>query len=167
MLALSACLRWFRPRMGTGFSTLNNSLEFIDSLFNPNLLNKTNQIKPQTKQMVDLDLNDDTEQQMVDGIFHPAIDQLSGAGGRAVGVGGAQRALRCPAAYAAAGAAACPTPAAPPRRPCCLVPAEDDRRLPQITAIHPMLRRGIGVHHSGARRGRRGRRARLGAAPCL
>ena len=27
--------------------------------------------------------------------------------------------------------------------------AEDDRRLPQITGLLPMLRRGIGVHHSG------------------
>ena len=27
--------------------------------------------------------------------------------------------------------------------------SEDDRKLPQITNVLPMLRRGIGVHHSG------------------
>ncbi len=27
--------------------------------------------------------------------------------------------------------------------------SEEDRRLPQISAILPMLKRGIGVHHSG------------------
>lgn len=27
---------------------------------------------------------------------------------------------------------------------------EEDRKLPQIGGILPMLRRGIGVHHSGA-----------------
>ncbi|EIE21291.1 antiviral helicase [Coccomyxa subellipsoidea C-169] len=54
-------------------------------------------------QMAPLDLNDEAEQKLVEGIFWNAIDCLS----------------------------------------------EDDRRLPQVGALLPMLKRGIGVHHSG------------------
>ncbi len=54
-------------------------------------------------QMSALDLNDEAEAKLVDGIFANAVDCLS----------------------------------------------DDDRRLPQIQAALPMLRRGIGVHHSG------------------
>ena len=54
-------------------------------------------------QMSALELNDQAEHALVDGIFGNAVDCLS----------------------------------------------EDDRRLPQIQALLPMLRRGIGIHHSG------------------
>ncbi|PRW05917.1 superkiller viralicidic activity 2-like 2 isoform B [Chlorella sorokiniana] len=54
-------------------------------------------------QMQGLDLNEDDEKKLVDGIFSSAVDCLS----------------------------------------------EEDRKLPQIGGILPMLRRGIGVHHSG------------------
>lgn len=53
--------------------------------------------------MVDMDLNDDTEKKVVEGVFWNAVDILS----------------------------------------------EQDRRLPHIHAILPMLKRGVGVHHSG------------------
>ena len=53
--------------------------------------------------MIDMDLNDDTEKKVVDGVFWNAVDILS----------------------------------------------EQDRRLPHIHAILPMLKRGVGVHHSG------------------
>ncbi|DBA84763.1 hypothetical protein WJX77_001199 [Trebouxia sp. C0004] len=55
------------------------------------------------KQMIDMDLNDDTEKKVVEGVFWNAVDILS----------------------------------------------EEDRRLPHIHAILPMLKRGVGVHHSG------------------
>ncbi|EFN51100.1 hypothetical protein CHLNCDRAFT_141429 [Chlorella variabilis] len=55
------------------------------------------------KQMQGLDLNEEAEKKLVDGIFSSAIDVLSDA----------------------------------------------DRRLPQIAGALPMLRRGVGVHHSG------------------
>ncbi|CAL8466224.1 g5760 [Coccomyxa elongata] len=54
-------------------------------------------------QMAPLDLNDEAEQKLVEGIFWNAVDCLS----------------------------------------------DDDRRLPQVGALLPMLKRGIGVHHSG------------------
>lgn len=54
-------------------------------------------------QMVDMDMNDDAEKKVVEGVFWNAVDILS----------------------------------------------EQDRRLPHIHAILPMLKRGIGVHHSG------------------
>ncbi|KAK9804329.1 hypothetical protein WJX72_007219 [[Myrmecia] bisecta] len=54
-------------------------------------------------QMSELDLNDEDEKKLVDGVFWNAVDCLS----------------------------------------------EDDRRLPQISALLPMLKRGIGIHHSG------------------
>ena len=54
-------------------------------------------------QMIDMDLNDDTEKKVVEGVFWNAVDILS----------------------------------------------EQDRRLPHIHAILPMLKRGVGVHHSG------------------
>ncbi|KAL4426270.1 hypothetical protein ABPG77_009885, partial [Micractinium sp. CCAP 211/92] len=54
-------------------------------------------------QMVGMDLNEDHEKKLVEGIFSSAVDLLS----------------------------------------------EDDRKLPQIGGVLPMLRRGIGVHHSG------------------
>lgn len=44
------------------------------------------------------------------------------------------------------------------------ISAEEDRRLPQISGILPMLRRGIGVHHSGGRAPGRGG---LGRRGCL
>lgn len=50
-----------------------------------------------------LDLNNEDEKQLVEGIYKNAIDLLS----------------------------------------------EEDQRLPQIGALLPMLKRGIGVHHSG------------------
>lgn len=53
--------------------------------------------------MIDMDLNDDTEKKVVEGVFWNAVDILS----------------------------------------------EQDRRLPHIHAILPMLKRGVGVHHSG------------------
>lgn len=53
--------------------------------------------------MVDMDMNDDAEKKVVEGVFWNAVDILS----------------------------------------------EQDRRLPHIHAILPMLKRGIGVHHSG------------------
>lgn len=53
--------------------------------------------------MIDMDLNDDTEKKVVEGVFWNAVDILS----------------------------------------------EEDRRLPHIHAILPMLKRGVGVHHSG------------------
>ncbi len=53
--------------------------------------------------MIDMDLNDDTEKKVVEGVFWNAVDILS----------------------------------------------EEDRRLPHILAILPMLKRGVGVHHSG------------------
>ena len=54
-------------------------------------------------QMIDMDLNDDAEKKVVEGVFWNAVDILS----------------------------------------------EQDRRLPHIHAILPMLKRGVGVHHSG------------------
>eukprot|EP00898_Chlorokybus_atmophyticus_P007257 jgi/Chlat1/7532/Chrsp62S07029 len=54
-------------------------------------------------QMAKLDLNDDEEKKLVEGIYNNAIDSLS----------------------------------------------DDDKRLPQVTAMLPLLRRGIGMHHSG------------------
>ena len=54
-------------------------------------------------QMIDMDLNDDSEKKVVEGVFWNAVDILS----------------------------------------------EQDRRLPHIHAILPMLKRGVGVHHSG------------------
>ena len=54
-------------------------------------------------QMSALELNDEAETKLVDGIFGNAVECLS----------------------------------------------EDDRRLPQIQHLLPMLRRGIGIHHSG------------------
>lgn len=54
-------------------------------------------------QMVDMDLNDEAEKKVVEGVFWNAVDILS----------------------------------------------DQDKRLPHIHAILPMLKRGIGVHHSG------------------
>ena len=54
-------------------------------------------------QMQALELNNDDERALVEGVFWNAIDCLS----------------------------------------------EADRRLPQIAAVLPMLKRGVGVHHSG------------------
>lgn len=53
--------------------------------------------------MIDMDLNDDADKKVVEGVFWNAVDILS----------------------------------------------EQDRRLPHIHAILPMLKRGVGVHHSG------------------
>ncbi|KAI7836432.1 hypothetical protein COHA_009701 [Chlorella ohadii] len=61
------------------------------------------EVEALAQQMQGLDLNEDDEKKLVDGIFSSAIDCLS----------------------------------------------EEDRKLPQIGGILPMLRRGIGVHHSG------------------
>ncbi|GAB4818279.1 hypothetical protein N2152v2_005325 [Parachlorella kessleri] len=73
------------------------------------------------RQMVALDLNDEEEKKLVDGVFHRQ-------GRRQL------RMLREMGVH--------------------MVPAidvlnEDDRRLPQIQNALPMLRRGIGIHHSG------------------
>ena len=54
-------------------------------------------------QMIDMDLNDDAEKKIVEGVFQNAVDILN----------------------------------------------EQDRRLPHVHAILPMLKRGVGVHHSG------------------
>ncbi|KAG0569232.1 hypothetical protein KC19_6G075600 [Ceratodon purpureus] len=54
-------------------------------------------------QMAKLDLNDENEKKLVDGIFWNAMDSLS----------------------------------------------DDDKKLPQVSHLLPLLKRGIGVHHSG------------------
>ncbi|CAI7929103.1 unnamed protein product, partial [Closterium sp. NIES-54] len=54
-------------------------------------------------QMSRMDLNDDDEKTLIDGIFRNAIDSL----------------------------------------------AEEDKKLPQVNSMLPLLRRGIGIHHSG------------------
>ena len=106
-------------------------------------------------QMPNLDLNDESEKKLVDGIFSSAIDILTGGWGYCRGDcrgdGGAavmeshhpaaadgHRGARLFAAYALLNL---PPPAHPA--------AEEDRRLPMIAALLPMLRRGLGVHHSG------------------
>lgn len=106
-----------------------------------------------------LDMNNDEEKKLVDGIFSSAVDCLSGGPQRRhrllLGVAPLERRRRA----AAAGHAVPAQPAA--RESLCLQPnpalpacfaADEDRRLPQIQHALPMLRRGIGVHHSGALR---------------
>lgn len=103
-------------------------------------------------QMESLELNSDEEKALVDGIFSSAMDSLSGT-------------VCCPLLCPASRHARLPRrmPPADRRLARHALPAaaEEDRRLPQVAGALPMLRRGIGVHHSGAR----ARAAGLFAAP--